>query len=165
MTRRRSVFLSSLLILIVSGVLLYLLKGVPQKDLTGVAQAIDGDSLRLGNEELRLKGIDAPELLQICTISGKETPCGREARAALRKLLSSGLVTCIGDGLDRYGRLLAYCRVRGIDINAAMVRDGQAIAFGDYNREESEAKAAYRGIWAGTFERPQDWRKRNSDRQ
>jgi endonuclease YncB( thermonuclease family) len=164
MTRRSSVFLSSLLILIVSGVLLYLLRGAPQKDLTGVAQAIDGDSLRLGTEELRLKGIDAPELSQLCTISGKETPCGREARAALRKLLSSGLVTCLGDGLDRYGRLLATCRVRGIDINAAMVRDGQAIAYGDYNKEESEAKAAYRGLWAGTFERPQDWRRRNADR-
>jgi endonuclease YncB( thermonuclease family) len=161
MTRRQSMLFSSLLILLTSGGLLYILRGVPQKDLTGVAQAIDGDSLRLGTEELRLKGIDAPEFSQVCTVSGKETPCGREARAALRKLLSSGLVTCVGDGLDRYGRLLANCRVRGIDINAAMVRDGHAIAFGDYHREEAEAKAAYRGLWAGTFERPQDYRRRN----
>ena len=162
MTRRRSVFLSSFLVLLASGGLLYVLRGVPQKDITGVAQAIDGDSIRLGTEELRLKGIDAPELMQICTVSGKEIACGREARAALRKLLSSGLVTCIGDGLDRYGRLLSYCRIRGIDINAAMVRDGHAIAFGDYHREEAEAKAAYRGLWAGTFERPQDYRRRNA---
>jgi endonuclease YncB( thermonuclease family) len=152
MTRRQSVYFSSLLILLASGGLLYLLRGVPQKDLTGVAQAIDGDSLRLGTQELRLKGLDAPEFTQVCTVSGKETPCGREARAALRKLLSLGLVTCIGDGLDRYGRLLSYCRVRGIDINAAIVRDGHAIAFGEYHREEAEAKAAYRGLWAGTFE-------------
>jgi endonuclease YncB( thermonuclease family) len=164
MNRPRSLLFSSILILVASGGLLYMLRGVPQRDLTGVAQAIDGDSLRLGTEELRLKGLDAPEFTQVCTVSGKEFPCGRESRAALRKLLSSGLVTCIGEGVDRYGRLLSYCRVRGIDINAAMVRDGNAIAFGEYHREEAEAKAAFRGLWAGTFERPQDYRRRNSNR-
>jgi endonuclease YncB( thermonuclease family) len=161
MNTRRSVFLSSLLILLGSAGLIYVLRGVPQKDLTGAAQVIDGDSLRLAGEELRLKGIDAPEFNQTCTVSGREIQCGRESRAALRKLTSSGLVTCLSAELDRYGRLLSYCRVRGIDINAAMVRDGQAIAFGEYYKEEAEAKAAYRGLWAGDFERPQDYRRRN----
>ncbi len=154
--------IGSLTILIAAGALLYALLGVPQRESTGAAEAIDGDSLRLNGEEMRLRGIDAPEFSQMCQAGGRDSPCGREARAALRKLLSSGLATCIGDERDRYGRLLVSCRVRGIDVNAAMVRDGQAVAFGGYEREEAEAKAAFRGLWAGTFERPRDWRARHA---
>jgi len=57
--------------------------------------------------------------------------------------------------------LLVDCRVRGIDVNAAMVRDGYALSFGGFAREEAEAKAAYRGLWAGEFERPGTWRARH----
>ncbi|MGL5115356.1 MAG: thermonuclease family protein [Beijerinckiaceae bacterium] len=159
MSHRRNL-LSSLLTLAVAGGLLFVMRGVPQHEATGAAEAIDGDSLKLGGEEMRLKGIDAPELTQNCKVSGRETPCGREARQALRKLLSSGLATCIGNEHDRFGRRLVVCRLRGIDINAAMVREGQALAFGAHEREEAEAKAAYRGLWAGEFERPRDYRAR-----
>jgi endonuclease YncB( thermonuclease family) len=159
--RRRSTLIASISMLVAAGALLYVLRGAPEYDITGAAEAIDGDSVRLNGENLRLKGIDAPELFQICSISGRETPCGREARAALRKHLTSGLATCIGSERDRYGRLLVVCRVRGIDVNAAMVRDGQAVSFGNYQSEEAEAKAAYRGLWAGDFERPRDWRARH----
>jgi endonuclease YncB( thermonuclease family) len=161
LSRRLSVLASSLMILLVSGGILYLLRGAPQRDFTGAAEAIDGDSLRLAGEEMRLKGIDAPEFTQTCELGRQTVACGQESRAALRKLLRSGLVTCIGGERDRFGRLLVSCRVRGIDINAAMVRDGHAIAFGGFEREEAEAKAAFRGVWAGTFERPQDWRRRH----
>jgi endonuclease YncB( thermonuclease family) len=161
LSRRLSVLALSIAILLASGGVLYLLRGVPQRDITGAAEAIDGDSLRLAGEEMRLKGIDAPEFAQTCQVSRQTVECGRESRAALRKLLRSGLVTCIGSERDRFGRLLVSCRVRGVDINAAMVRDGYAIAFGGFEREEAEAKAAYRGIWAGEFERPQDWRRRH----
>jgi endonuclease YncB( thermonuclease family) len=159
--RRRSTLIASISILVAGGALLYALRGAPQRDITGAAEAVDGDSVRLNGEDLRLQGIDAPELFQTCRVSGRETPCGREARAALRKLLTSGLATCIGDERDRYGRLLVVCRVRGIDVNAAMVRDGQAVSFGLYQAEEAEAKAVYRGLWAGEFERPREWRARH----
>jgi endonuclease YncB( thermonuclease family) len=162
--RTRGRLIASLAILAAAGAALFVMRGAPQRDLTGAAQAIDGDSLRLAGEELRLKGIDAPEFSQICQVSGRDSPCGREARAHLRRLLASGLATCIGNERDRYGRLLVQCRVRGVDINAAMVRDGHAVAFGGYAAEEAEARAAYRGLWAGTFERPRDWRARNGPR-
>jgi hypothetical protein len=82
-------FMASLIVVFGAGGLLYALRGVPQKDITGVAQAIDGDSLKLAGEEVRLKGIDAPEFTQTCQVSGREVACGRESRAALRKLLST----------------------------------------------------------------------------
>jgi endonuclease YncB( thermonuclease family) len=158
---RRTRLWSSIALLAGAGLLAFVLASRSERDLTGVAEAIDGDSVRIAGEEVRLSGIDAPELMQTCQVSGQETPCGRNARAALRRLLGSGLVTCVGSERDRYGRFLAVCRVRGIDINAAMVRDGHAVAFGGYAREEAEASAAFKGIWEGTFERPRDWRQRH----
>jgi endonuclease YncB( thermonuclease family) len=154
-------FATSIMILVAAAFAAWLVARPPQGEITGVAEAIDGDSLRISGQELRLRGIDAPELTQVCTVSNREDPCGRNARAALRRLTGSGLVTCLVNGKDRYGRGLARCRVRGIDINAAMVREGHAIAFGEHQDEEAEARAAYRGLWAGTFEKPADWRRRN----
>lgn len=144
---------------IAGGVLQYRLG--PARELVGAAQAIDGDSLRLNGEELRLEGIDAPEFRQNCTArDGRQISCGREARRALAAMLERGLVTCEIGKIDRYGRGLARCRQGGADINAAMVRQGQAVAYGGYRNEEAEAKAASRGIWAFDFERPEAWRRR-----
>lgn len=132
----------------------------PARMLVGAAQAIDGDSLRLNGEELRLEGIDAPEFRQSCRDSaGRDVDCGRAARRALLSLIGRGLVTCEIGRVDRYGRGLARCRQGETDINAAMVRQGQAVAYGDYRSEEDEARAAGRGIWALQFERPEAWRK------
>jgi endonuclease YncB( thermonuclease family) len=161
-TRRKGRLLASLAILVAAGGALYLVRGVPQHEITGSAEAIDGDSLRIGGVEIRLKGLDAPEIGQTCMVSGRQTPCGRDARSHLRRLAASGLMTCIGEGNDRYGRVLARCRVRGIDVNAALVRDGHAVAFGSYDAEEAEARAGYRGLWAGEFERPRDWRAKHA---
>ena len=148
-------------ILVAAAGALYVVRSKAERDLTAVAVAVDGDSLRLDGQEIRLKGIDAPELHQNCTISGRAVACGRESHAALRRLVTGDLTTCVGSERDRYGRLLAHCRVRGVDLGAALVRDGRAVAFGAYEREEAEAKARYAGIWAGEFERPRDWRARH----
>ena len=138
-----------------------ILRGAPETQLTGAGEAIDGDSVRLNGVEIRLKGIDAPEFAQKCrrgANAAEEWPCGREARAALRRMLLRGPATCIGAETDRYGRLLAVCRVLGADVNAAMVRDGLALAFGGYSAEEKAARDDNRGVWAGPFQRPRDYR-------
>jgi endonuclease YncB( thermonuclease family) len=73
-------------------------------------------------------------------------------------------VRCVGNGTDQYGRVLAICYLGGEDLNAMMVRDGQALAYRHYSRryvgEENAARAAGRGVWAGEFEMPWDWRRR-----
>jgi endonuclease YncB( thermonuclease family) len=131
----------------------------PARTLIGAAQAIDGDSLRLLGEELRLEGLDAPEYRQSCTErSGREVDCGRTARRALQTLMARGLVTCEIGRIDRYGRGLARCRQGETDINATLVRDGHAVAYGGYRSEEAQAKAAGRGLWALQFEQPETWR-------
>lgn len=132
----------------------------PGRSLAGMAVAIDGDSLRLAGEELRLEGIDAPEYRQTCRDrAGQGVACGRQARRALAAMLAPGKVSCTVSRVDRYGRGLARCRSGSADINAALVRQGQALAYGDYRAEEEEARAAGRGLWATSFERPQQWRQ------
>lgn len=132
----------------------------PARELTGPAQAIDGDSIRLLGEELRLQGLDAPEYRQTCRDgAGRGLACGREARRALQSILLRGETRCEIGKSDRYGRGLAHCWQGTEDINATMVRDGHAVAYGGYAAEEAQAKAARRGIWALEFERPEAWRR------
>jgi endonuclease YncB( thermonuclease family) len=109
-------------------------------------------------EELRLKGIDAPELGQLCHREGRPWRCGLAAKAALEREIR-GVVSCVGRGRDRYGRALVTCRAGGADIAAALARGGMALAYGGYEREEAEARDARRGVWASSFERPEDWRR------
>src|SRR5690606_39315962 len=128
----------------------------------GRAIVNDGDTLTLGQERIRLRGIDAPEIAQTCQRAGAEYACGRMAKQALNDLVAGRHVTCKGWQRDRYGRLLAQCRAGDIVLNSALVAAGWAVAYGDYEQEEARARAARAGIWAGDFERPQDWRNLHS---
>ena len=133
---------------------------------TGRFTAIDGDSLRKGEQEYRLHGIDAPELHQTCTgLQGAEFSCGREARAYLRSLVEGKPLDCRIEDTDRYGRLVAECRAGSVNINREMVQGGWAIAYRRhgtaYADAESAARQAKRGIWQGRFEEPERWRTRN----
>jgi endonuclease YncB( thermonuclease family) len=126
------------------------------------AAAVDGDTIRIGSMAIRLEGIDAPEIKQICNDqTGKGYSCGRSAKAALSRLLSHDLI-CKRSGEDRYGRTLAYCTSGGIDLNREMVRQGWAFAFVKYSdryvAEETDARLSKRGIWAGTAQAPWEWR-------
>lgn len=135
---------------------------------SGGFTATDGDSLRKDGAEFRLNGIDAPELHQTCkNASGKDYACGREARNALRALVSGRTLVCAIIDTDRYGRAVAVCKAGERDINAEMVRLGWAVAYRrhslDYVDEERAARQAARGLWQGGFEMPEDWRSRHRD--
>jgi endonuclease YncB( thermonuclease family) len=131
---------------------------------TGNARAIDGDSLRIGEKEFRLHGIDAPELNQTCGSGDGEWPCGREARELLRNLVRGSETKCVPLDTDRYGRTVADCSVHELSLNEEMVRQGFAIAYIRHSRRhealQRQARAAKRGIWRGPFETPQNWRER-----
>ncbi|OCW57907.1 thermonuclease family protein [Hoeflea olei] len=127
------------------------------EEISGPVRVVDGDSLVSGARRFRLKGIDAPEISQQCERGGAAYPCGREAAAHLRDL-ARGDVACVSEGRDRYGRTLVRCRAGGVDLNQAMVRSGHAVAYGDYRVAEAEARAEKRGLWAGTFAQPAEWR-------
>jgi endonuclease YncB( thermonuclease family) len=148
-------------LMILLAFLMQLLRG-PGALLSGPIRIIDGDSLVLDGREVRLVGIDAPEGRQACTQGGREWRCGEASRAALQRLVGSDAVECRSVERDQHGRDLARCTAGGRDLNRSMVAEGFAVAFGsDYRREEAAAREARRGLWAGEFEPPREWRRRN----
>lgn len=134
--------------------------------IAGPARVIDGDSLRVAGENIRLFGIDAPEGRQQCRDArGQDYACGREAARALTALVGSRTVSCTLVTHDQYERGVATCIVQGRDLGDAMVRAGHARDYarhsrGRYAEAEREARAARRGIWQGASEDPAAWRKR-----
>lgn len=125
----------------------------------GPFYAIDGDTLSAGGERLRLQGIDAPERGQTCEDDrGMPWECGEEARRLLARLAADPGTECLGRERDRYRRLLVRCHAGTSNINAALVRQGMAIASGRYAEEQVAARRERRGLWAGYFENPRDWR-------
>ena len=130
--------------------------------LTGRATAVDGDTLRLGGDRIRILGIDAPELEQDCTdASGTPWPCGQAAHSRMVDLLKGVNVDCPPQGHDRYGRVLAHCSAGSADVGQAMVRAGLAVSDGDYFGDEAQARNDKAGIWAGLFMEPALWRRQH----
>jgi endonuclease YncB( thermonuclease family) len=115
----------------------------------------DGDTLTLTNgAKVRLVQIDAPEL---------QTDCyGRAALKALVSLAPKGTRVRLAsdpvlDDRDRYGRLLRYVFVRGVNVNVELVRAGAASPY-FFLRERGryadrlleavdEARDGRRGYW------------------
>lgn len=126
--------------------------------LVGRARAVDGDTLALGAIRIRLAGIDAPELNQTCGEATDPWPCGADAADRLAALVGRD-VSCQPQDRDRWGRVVAVCRTGDVDLGAEMVRDGLALATGRYGTIAADARAAGRGIWAGPFVAPAQWRK------
>ena len=136
--------------------------------MTGVVvPVVDGDTLDVGRERIRLIGIDALELHQTCRDGqAREWQCGRAAKTRLAELVSQGGVSCTPHSYDRYGRTLAVCSAGNIpDLGEMLVREGYAMNFAlghsGYPAAEREAQSARRGVWQGEYESPRNWRRRH----
>lgn len=132
------------------------------QEVSGGARAVDGDTLAMSGYRIRLMGIDAPEKQQMCERKGAPWACGAEASARMAELVAGQEVRCEGRGQDRYGRLVAICRAQGLDVGRAMVEAGLAVVLPNgaeaYGALEAQVRKAGWGLWAGTFDRPSDWR-------
>ena len=127
------------------------------------ARVIDGDTIDISGQRIRLHGIDTPEAKQTCQRSGVTWLCGAEATKTLKELIGNSDVSCTERDRDRYGRIVAVCYANGRDLNAAMVLSGMALAYrkysDDYTGQEASARAARRGLWGGQFMPPWEWRR------
>ncbi len=137
-------------------------------NISGRADVIDGDTLAIRGQSarIRLYGVDTPEGQQTCEdAAGRRYLCGSRAAEALSAIIGrNGQVTCREEDRDRYGRIVAVCQANGREINAELVRQGWALEYkqysdGRYSREEAEARKAKRGLWAGRFVEPWEWRR------
>ena len=141
--------------------------GLAAAELTGTPTVIDGDTIELQGQTVRLHGIDAPELGQTCMIKTRSYDCGNVARTALLDLTAGATVTCDFVAADageagaegRPGRCLAD----GYDLSEGMAYTGWALAdravSERYVRHETGARKAHRGVWKGRFVPPWEWRQ------
>ena len=135
----------------------------PAAAIIGRASVIDGDTIEIRGQRIRLFGIDAPESRQTCTdAQGAPYRCGQKAAQALDSRISDGVVTCEPKDRDRYGRIVAICRAYGEDLAAWMTGLGWALAFRRYSTQyvpaEELAERRKIGMWSGKFVPPWEWR-------
>ena len=144
-----------------------------ERTIKGFAKVIDGDSIRINGINIRLFGIDAPELKQSCE-EDYSKHCGKESKRILEEAIDGQRITCSYQEKDRYGRILGICYHGeyfhddpGLEINGMMVFSGHAIAYKRYSKRylslENNAKKAKAGFWRyGLFkETPEQWRRKN----
>lgn len=151
---------------LVAGLLLATLPVLAGPSVTAeVERVVDGDTFRLTGRIVRIWGIDAPELEQDCLgADGQSYSCGRMARLLLEVIVKGKPITCWEVDTDRFGQMLARCEADEIDIGHEMVLVGLALddthySKGRYLPEEYDAQQARRGLWAGSFQKPWDWRR------
>jgi len=132
-----------------------------------VPQIVDADTVYAGSTKIRLGGIDAPEMDQVCIdASGQNWNCGIDAREKLRAYANGRPWICKLTGTDVYNRNLGSCTVGGEDVSRWLVRNGWALAFRRYSvayvADEDFAREQKHGLWSGAFVAPWDWRNRSS---
>ncbi len=139
------------------------------KNFSGKAFALDGDSIKVGRKEVRLFGLDAPEYKQQCLDKNNlEYGCGLISRDFLVKLINGKKVECVYAEKDKYDRFLGKCFVGEVSINEEIVKNGMAVIYNftesseKMDNLEKEAKNDKIGIWQGAFELPKDYRKHNA---
>ena len=144
-------------------VILFSSASFAEKIIEGKAKIIDGDTIHIEKNKIRLHGIDAPEIDQTCTIKNKEWNCGIESSVELKKLILDNNISCVVNDIDKYNRYIAECFINNNNINKHMVRNGWAIAYRyyslDFVEDEKLAEKDKIGLWQGKFQEPYLYRK------
>ncbi len=78
-------------------------------------RAVDGDTIRVGGERIRLRGIDTPEMSELA---------GPAAKQRLEELLRSGSIRIIPHARDVYDRLVADVFVNGLNVAEILIQEG-----------------------------------------
>jgi len=111
-------------------------------DLTGVPTVVDGGTLEINYQRVRLEGIQTPRDKDVCQLDGKTWMCGWEATNALANIVGRHWVSC-KSGICKAGDVL--------DLNAQMVRRGWAWVTPTgrqaYGHLERLARREGRGLW------------------
>lgn len=131
----------------------------------GTATVIDGNTLEIYGQPIRLFGIDAPELNQTCISHGEIWRCGDAAAAALAQEVLNRAVGCAMREVERAVRRGAICYVGATDLNEQLVSHGWAVPLledgGEYAGQARRADLAGLGIWASEFVTPEQWKRQS----
>ena len=123
-------------------------EAVTPANLAGVASVVDGDTIEIHGERIRLSGFDTPERGARCG----DVNVYQRAANELDSFVAGRTVECTRRETDQYGRTVATCSVGGVDIGDYMVshgwgRDWPQYSGGAYSDEETGARAEARGRW------------------
>ena len=139
------------------------LPSISEPPLEGRARAVTGDTIVVAGQVVRLSGIEAPELTQVCRNSRRRRwRCGRASRQALSKIIGSRKVVCSRLSTDSSGFKVGTCEIGEDDIAMRLLRRGHvfstASSYGSYATEETAARTAKIGIWSGPTQSPEEFR-------
>jgi len=150
--------------LITLSLVLYSSASFSEKIIEGKSIIIDGDTIHIGKNKIRLHGIDAPETNQKCTLDEETWNCGIQSTLALKNFILDKEVYCEIIDIDQYKRFVGICFVDNKNMNKYMVRNGWAIAYRYYStlfvEDEEIAQKQKSGIWQDTFIEPYLFRKK-----
>ncbi|MCY1325916.1 Staphylococcal nuclease-like [compost metagenome] len=150
--------------------LTFVCPAIAEEAIVGRASVIDGDTIEIAGERIRLHGIDAPESWQACEDGdGLRYRCGREAAMMLDRFLETSRPTrCKIVERDRHQRFVGVCfRADGAEVNRWLVESGLAVDWeryseGAYAGSQAQARTQALGIWRGAFQLPCEARAQRS---
>jgi endonuclease YncB( thermonuclease family) len=85
---------------------------------------VDGDTIWLNGEKIRLAGYDSPEPTHNICGGEREVALAHQATDRLIEILNSGTITVEPEGEDFFRRTVALVRVNGQDVAPQMVAEG-----------------------------------------
>lgn len=172
-----------LLIFIYAMLLIWCPSVVHAETIKGKAKVIDGDTIEIQGEKIRLQCIDTPESsyrgkIQYCL--DNETDCGFYAKKVLLEAVRNKEIICEYTKRDVYGRILGMCQEYYWNIewdytgtlNYRMVTEGYAWWYNGgkeckpFKEAMEEAQKYEKGLWwsgYGGFKEPKLWRKTRSN--
>ena len=127
--------------------------------LFGGTYVVDGDTINIGSDRIRLECIDAPESKQ---------PYGQDAKKALEQMMIGRDITVSVSSTDRYGRKIGWVILDGRDTaNVMMVKKGYAHWYEYYCKDntrlkqlQARAQRLELGLWFNNNPiNPYRWRK------
>ena len=142
------------------------------KDISkGKAVVVDGDTIKIKDEQIRFGGIDAPESYyrgkkQTCIEDNKKVFCGQISKDKLIEKIGNNSVNCkIEKNKDKYKRSVGECFIKEESLSVFMVRNGYAFDWpyyskGKFAKDQEHAKMNKLGFWNMDFEYPWIWRKK-----
>jgi len=156
------------LVLLGPGLMIGLFRGfweglrIEWRQYQGKPRVIDGDTLEIRGERIRLFGVDTPEIGQPWwNDDGEQRDGGALAKEALSALVDGRKLTVNVLREDQYRRSIAIVKVDRRDIARVLVRQGWAFASpgsARYRRTQQSAKRRKRGFWRGEITMPWDYR-------
>lgn len=147
---------------------------VEAKTISGTAEIVDGDTIKINGTLIELIDIDAPELKQKCRITENGQVFGskvidtymggEEAKLKLKEVVGKSPLSCeLNEG--NYG--FCYTSAK-IDIGLELLNQGYAFPLppfqkSSYKKDYYKSKKNKKGIWRGFCQSPKSFRKFNKN--